>query len=228
MKDKSKFNKIRQIKNKLNLIEEIGGECEFCGTKDFRKMCFHHKDEFEKEFEIGDKSKLSYGVLLKEVKKCQLLCQNCHRELHYELDKVEDRRDDKKIYLEYAGGECVKCGYDKCPAALTFHHRNPEEKEFWIGGLSERINSIYELSERIKNEIEKCDLLCANCHVLEHFDDNFYLDNKNIIDNYEVRKISRKIDRSKVFDLHNKGYKNKDIAEVMNCGRSTISGILKK
>jgi hypothetical protein len=32
-----------------------------------------------------------------------------------------------KLFVEYKGGKCQKCGYDKCERALTFHHRNPDE-----------------------------------------------------------------------------------------------------
>lgn len=229
MNIKSKLNKIRQIKNKISLIKELGGKCELCEEDNFIKLCFHHRDGHDKEFQISSKSKLSYNTLIEEAKKCQVLCQNCHRELHYQNEPKykNSRRIDKKIYLEYAGNVCKSCGYNKCPAALTFHHIDPSEKKFWIGGLSERMNSIYELSEIIKNEINKCELLCSNCHVLCHFDIDFYNDNKDIIENYKIKNISKKVDRQKVFDLYDSGYKNKDIALIMNCGRSTISDILK-
>jgi hypothetical protein len=89
--------------------------------------------------------------------------------LHFNEGKKEDRRVDKLIYLEYGGCKCIKCGYNKCPASLSFHHKNPTEKDFWIGKLSERIKTIADLDEGIKKEIDKCDILCANCHVMEQF-----------------------------------------------------------
>lgn len=161
---------------------------------------------------------------------CDLLCQNCHRELHYSLDNLDNRRGDKRIYLEYAGGECVKCGYNGCPAALTFHHRNPEEKEFWIGGLSERINSVYELDERIKNELYKCDLLCANCHSFEHSDYNFFEKNKNIIEikSDSIKEIQGKIDRKEVYKMLDSGMKQSEIAKYFNASNGTISDIKKE
>ena len=60
------------------------------------------------------------------------------------------------------GGACMNCGYNKCINALTFHHRNPDEKDFNIAG-----SHCYSW-QRIKQEIEKCDLLCSNCHIEHH------------------------------------------------------------
>ena len=54
---------------------------------------------------------------------------------------------------------CVECGYKKHPAALDFHHRDPATKLFSLGS---KVHSYGK--ERIIEEIEKCDVLCANCH----------------------------------------------------------------
>jgi hypothetical protein len=60
------------------------------------------------------------------------------------------------------------CGYDKCFAALDFHHRNPEEKEYGIYDLMKMA-----FNEKNKSillaEIKKCDVLCANCHRERHY-----------------------------------------------------------
>jgi len=53
----------------------------------------------------------------------------------------------------------MQCGYNKCLEALEFHHRNPSEKEFNVSSKGHSRSW-----ERVKKEIEKCDLLCANCH----------------------------------------------------------------
>lgn len=55
------------------------------------------------------------------------------------------------------------CGYKKCTRALVFHHLDPKKKEF---GLSER--GLTRSWEKIKLEIDKCVLLCANCHMEIH------------------------------------------------------------
>ena len=59
--------------------------------------------------------------------------------------------------IDYKGGCCSKCGYSKSIIALDFHHRNPQEKSF---NVSDSIRSW----AATKQEIDKCDLLCSNCH----------------------------------------------------------------
>lgn len=77
-------------------------------------------------------------------------------------DYVVDWRKRTKIKLvEYKGGCCCKCGYDKSVNVLQFHHLDPSQKDFTIGGKS--------LSyERLKLEVDKCILVCANCHIEIH------------------------------------------------------------
>ena len=71
-------------------------------------------------------------------------------------------RKRKKIELvKYKGGKCERCGYDKTYEALQFHHINPSEKDFTISGKS------YSL-ERLKKEVDKCIMVCANCHIEIH------------------------------------------------------------
>ena len=69
-------------------------------------------------------------------------------------------RDRKKLLIAYAGGCCVKCGYNKCYRALHFHHVNPNEKEY---------KSLHGLKLEIAlKEIKKCILVCSNCHMEIH------------------------------------------------------------
>ncbi|AEW47723.1 putative HNH endonuclease 2 [Bacillus phage BCU4] len=60
--------------------------------------------------------------------------------------------------IEYKGGKCSICGYDRCRWALEFHHINPEDKEFGISDGNTRS------WDKVKVELDKCILLCANCH----------------------------------------------------------------
>jgi len=78
---------------------------------------------------------------------------------------IEDRnfwRTRKIKCVEYKGGKCLKCGYDKCLAALEFHHRKPKYKNKLLEG--NRAFSIKGKWNELKKELNKCDLLCANCH----------------------------------------------------------------
>lgn len=72
---------------------------------------------------------------------------------------VERQRRIKRSLLDYKGGKCEKCGYKKCDAALEFHHKDPTKKDFRISRYKNR-----EFDETIKKELDKCMLLCANCH----------------------------------------------------------------
>jgi len=67
------------------------------------------------------------------------------------------RQKVKQKLIEYKGGECVECGYKKCSQSLEFHHLNPEEKDFTISGKSCSL-------EMLKKEVDKCILVCRNCH----------------------------------------------------------------
>lgn len=78
-------------------------------------------------------------------------------------NKNNKRREIKKKAVEYKGGKCQLCGYNRCSAALTFHHINPEEKRF---GISDKA---HEYSwDIIKKELDNCVLLCSNCHTEVH------------------------------------------------------------
>ena len=74
----------------------------------------------------------------------------------------------KQRSLVYKGGKCQKCGYDKCVAALEFHHRNPKTKDNL--GTGNRHAFSGRVWSKVKRELDKCDLLCANCHREVHSD----------------------------------------------------------
>lgn len=77
------------------------------------------------------------------------------------------RRKAKEIGVKKLGSKCKKCGEDRF-YLFDFHHRNPEEKE---GDLSD-FSKGYDLNKFFE-ELEKCDLLCANCHREFHYLHNF-------------------------------------------------------
>ena len=85
------------------------------------------------------------------------ICKSC------DVANTRKLRNEKKIKaIEYLGGKCMKCGGEFQPCVFDFHHRNPAEKEHKIGTLCSRS------WENIVKELDKCDLLCANCHRIEH------------------------------------------------------------
>lgn len=84
-------------------------------------------------------------------------CKQCMLRINRELKKKF-----KDNCIKYKGGKCEHCGYDKCYAALEFHHIDPTKKDFWIAQGSKIF------TYKIKLELDKCKLLCSNCHREEH------------------------------------------------------------
>jgi transcription elongation factor Elf1 len=82
----------------------------------------------------------------------------------YIKNAVSKRRKKlKEMAIEYGGSKCQICGYKKCSRALNFHHRDSLQKDF---GLSAR--GLTRSWERIKKELDKCVLVCSNCHMELH------------------------------------------------------------
>jgi predicted HNH restriction endonuclease len=79
-------------------------------------------------------------------------------------DKYSSERwiDIKKNAVEYKGGKCEICGYNKFYGALAFHHLDPQVKEKDWNQL--RLTSW----EKIKKELDKCICVCHNCHAEIH------------------------------------------------------------
>lgn len=100
----------------------------------------------------------------------RIYCYECSPSYEHGESKSETmialRKAMKKQAVKMRGGKCERCGYDKCIGALQFHHRNPEEKKF---GLS--MNGITHSWNEYLLEVEKCDLLCANCHAEAHYNE---------------------------------------------------------
>lgn len=96
-------------------------------------------------------------------------CTVCQKELNGKQTKycsasckiTDWRRDTKRRAVTYKGGKCNRCGYDRCAGALIFHH--PGDKSF---GISKK--GIIRSWTKLTVELDKCELLCLNCHAEEH------------------------------------------------------------
>lgn len=73
------------------------------------------------------------------------------------------QRKYKQMALDYKGGKCEKCGYCRYPGALEFHHLDPSQKDIEMSKFSK-----HPLSDIGKSELDKCILLCSNCHREAH------------------------------------------------------------
>lgn len=81
-------------------------------------------------------------------------CRKCR------VEAVQRRRSKiKEMAVQYKGGRCCICGYKKFIGALEFHHLNPKEKDFSIS-----LKGYTKGWGTVKAELDKCILVCANCH----------------------------------------------------------------
>jgi len=159
-------------------------------------------------------------------------CKECRK------DAVIDIRRRNKIKLvEYKGGKCERCGYDKCIDALEFHHLNPDEKDFGLSCGDTRS------LEKLKAEADKCIMVCANCHREIHAEERerkilerdkkkneneaiFKAKKKNENVKIKSKKIILNIEEIKN-DITNR-IKKVDIAKKYSIGLTTLKRFLRK
>lgn len=140
------INHIGVIK-KLNLDEVLQF---YNNYKSIRKTSKHFKiDKYTLR-----KHYITDEFLIKRVKKQEKSKSNPQAVIDW-------RKRKKKELIDYKGGCCEKCGYNKSTRVLQFHHLDPKEKDFNISAKSYSI-------ERLKKEVDKCILVCANCHLEIH------------------------------------------------------------
>ena len=101
------------------------------------------------------------------VKGYRYQCKKCWNRRTYQV-----ARDKLNQLIIERGGKCENCSYNKCFSALQWHHEDPTQKEFGISG--KRGAPI----DKLRQETEKCKLLCANCHAEAH--DEIYRSKQNI------------------------------------------------
>lgn len=226
--NKKENEKILQYAKKIKAIEYLGGKCQICGNVNWYHMEFHHIKN--KKFNISRLLNMGYNwnLIQQELDKCQLYCRNCHQELHFnERNSDDNRQITKQIYINYKGNKCEECGYVKCQASLTFHHLNPNEKEIQFSNISERLNNFDDIRKNILDELNKCQLLCCNCHNEKHVDIDFFEKNKELIyDKLKNFKERKKIDHKEILELYNSGMKQIEICKKLKLSKSTVCTII--
>lgn len=123
-----------RIRLKERSVYVMGEKCQCCGyNKCITALEFHHLDPLKKDFSFGDNTNRSWQNTKEELKKCILVCANCHREIHSglidnnklqpsfiesraeEIDKlIQDLKTHKVYYCKTCGKE-VWQGNDCCP-----------------------------------------------------------------------------------------------------------------
>jgi hypothetical protein len=125
-------------KHNLNIITKVKSE----------KTCPKCKQILDLSFFYQRRGKIGGSVY----------CKGCTN------SQAMERQKKLKIQcVEYKGGCCQVCNYSKSLSALEFHHLNPSEKEFSLSSKKS-----FSFNELIKKELDKCILLCANCHREQH------------------------------------------------------------
>lgn len=81
------------------------------------------------------------------------ICKSCHS-----YRTTVSKRINKKEYVDYLGGKCAKCNWNNL-CGLEFHHIDPVTKKFAIAE-----KKFIKMNQEIKTELDKCQLLCGNCH----------------------------------------------------------------
>ena len=136
----TKYESIKgfRARQKERAIYVMGGSCQCCGYSTcIQALEFHHLNPEEKEINFGSNTNLGWGAVKEELKKCILVCANCHREIHYGIidnsqlvssyDEAKAEEISQKVigfvqhkifYCQYCGAEVYK-GNNTCPACAN-------------------------------------------------------------------------------------------------------------
>ena len=152
------YNEIRDItKVKKTTISDIVKPLNLGGNT-IKKLTPELIEEIQAKYnEIGNLKKVVklYHISFERLSK---VIKHGKKKKVSNTEAVESwRKRKKKALVEYKGGKCQCCGYSRCIEALEFHHLDPNIRSFTISGKSKSFNSL-------KSEVDKCILVCSNCH----------------------------------------------------------------
>tara|TARA_E500000178_G_C16989061_1_gene739867 strand:- start:1334 stop:1759 length:426 start_codon:yes stop_codon:yes gene_type:complete len=91
--------KQRAFHSKWKAIQERGGKCIKCGESNPVKLCFHHRDPSQKTLKLDGRTfaNRKYQTIKEELDKCDLMCHNCHHELHWGDGWVQFLEENKLV-----------------------------------------------------------------------------------------------------------------------------------
>ena len=147
------IQKKRWKDRKRKVVELFGGKCSKCGyNKNLAALQFHHLDPTQKEYSFSQLKLYKWEIVIKELKKCIMLCSNCHAEEHWpdydieflsksSLDDNNSLNDyiskEPKVKLIKSTGRCPICQKDvfgtkycslKCSALSRRKTTHPRRK----------------------------------------------------------------------------------------------------
>lgn len=134
------------------------GSGRFCSA-----VCARGFSTASKRLEINAKVGQTLRKHPPQVKQAKLFLTSEEKRLRNVQNVLRNREMKRTKALLYKGGCCVICGYNRCKAALAFHHFDPNQKEDKI------IRAGFTIKwDRIQKELDKCILLCVRCHAEVH------------------------------------------------------------
>lgn len=136
-----------------------------CREKQWRKNNFKRLKEYYRNYQRKNKKPLYCLFCKKEISICERksgkqFCSQCAR--NRALISIKKIQDKFRTFKENIG--CQACRYDECGDCLDFHHLKPENKKIKISKLI-----WFYQKECFHEEVQKCILLCSNCHRRLHF-----------------------------------------------------------
>jgi hypothetical protein len=177
IKNRNKLS-IAKFSKKVALF--LGGKCEICGLETVYWEVYdcHHRHPEEKKYKISDLHDKDWeSITIPELRKCSLLCRNCHNFLRWRDNRSKSDRTPQQVdhqnhfdkykdkCVSYLGQKCQICGLKTdARAKYDFHHVGPIIKVYNIGCIIFK-----DWDTILKPELDKCALLCGNCHRSFHF-----------------------------------------------------------
>ena len=150
------------------MVDAKGGKCKLCEESyPLKVYSFHHLEPEHKDFNLSTKRYNSLDTVLNELKKCILVCQNCHAEIHDFMKQKEGYSNkikgnselwvkNKIRKLEYINDcKCSDCGYDTYVGSLCivfpdeYKHYRKYNKTHW--------------DDDFKEALDNAKVLCQNC-----------------------------------------------------------------
>lgn len=172
----------RELRRWFTELKRREYTCSQCGEERSAALDFHHPGQKARGVSQMVNHGYSKARIREEIDRCSVLCSNCHRKEHYRgidpttlprplrirelLEESSEtqvrgkRRDWLLSYKAHSDG-CTRCPVSD-PVCLDFHHLGEK-----TAGVSKMVSHRQPLHE-IRAEIERCELLCANCHRAEH------------------------------------------------------------
>lgn len=161
------YNDNKHIVNRVFIDGYKNKPCVDCDmTFNYICMDFDHINPHNKLGSIASIVLRSQKYIFNEIQKCELVCANCHRirthkNVCEKLDNIQKRN--RAIIDTFKNIPCVDCKMIFPLVCMDFDHLIPETKHICIAQM------LHFCVEKLLIEIQKCELVCANCHRLREY-----------------------------------------------------------